>query len=194
MKQSTGSIVDFPVSRCKKPRAEVLEDLFSEHHEVLGAFVGQRARVLGVDAQDVIQEVFVRLADNKALIDKICSGEVNSRPYLLSMANNLLVDLARKRTTRKKYEERIRREVVDEMAMVDVSAEAAAIAHHELAVLKDVIMNLKPTWRQAFLLNRFGNLTYREISRHMGVSDKQVENFMARALVRIRRAQKALDG
>lgn len=173
------------------PQLRAVEQLFAGHSKVLGGFLRQRASHLGLDADDISQELFARLMDNRELVAKLRSGELNVRPYLISMANNLMMDLARSKNRRQHLSEALQHTLDD--SHYSPGPEHSAIAQQEMAALKRTIMSLKPTWRQAFVLNRFGNLTYREIAIHMGVSTKQVENYMSRALVRIRKTQIAID-
>lgn len=186
-------VVNLATGQRQALNTQELEKLFGDHYRALRSFVQLRAQILGVDAEDVSQEVFLRLANNKALLEKMHCGEVNPRAYLFSMANNLLVDMGRHIRVREKYEEGLQVDADVLLTPEATDPELLVAAHRDLGVLKDVIMSLKPTWRQAFLLNRFKNLSYREISEYMGVSRKQVENYMARALLRIRKTQQDLE-
>ena len=47
------------------------------------------------------------------------------------------------------------------------------------------LRELPPRASEAFLLNRFEEMTYAEIARRMGVSVRTVESFIARAVTRV---------
>ena len=71
--------------------------------------------------------------------------------------------------------------------------EQIVAAQMELEVMKSVIMEMRPTWRQAFVLHRFRNLRYEDIALEMGMTVKQVENAIAQAMKRIRKAKRRMD-
>lgn len=192
MSGGLGSVVKFVVKRHKRD-IKHLEQLFGDHSQALLDFVRQRAELCGFDPEDVMQEVFARLAANTELMQRMRDGSVNTRPYLFQMANNLLVDLIRRRSTRTQYESNLKQEWEASRHNVEHGPESAVIAQKDLDLLKKVIVDLKPAWREAFLLNRFEGMSYSEISVRMGVTKKQVENYMARALIRIKRAQERLE-
>ncbi|WIO74355.1 sigma-70 family RNA polymerase sigma factor [Porticoccaceae bacterium LTM1] len=193
MSKGLGSVVKLVKGREWRNKRQ-LERLFGEHSQALLCFIRQRAELCGFDPEDLVQEVFTRLASSQELMDKIKDGLVNTRPYLFQMANNLLVDMVRRSHSQAQYVSAIKQEGGEShTGGTELGPEAVVIAQRDLEVLKKVIMDLKPTWREAFLLNRFENLSYPEIANRMGVTRKQVENFMARALIRIRRAQEKLD-
>lgn len=192
MSSGSDSVVKLVVKRHKRDQKH-LERLFGDHSQALLDFVRQRAKLSGFDPEDVMQEVFTRLASNAELIERMKDGSVNTRPYLFQMANNLLIDLIRRSSTRNQYENTIKQEVESNLHSVEHGPESLAIAQKDLDFLKKVILDLKPVWREAFLLNRFEGMSYSEISVRMGVTKKQVENYMARALIRIKRAQERLE-
>ena len=50
------------------------------------------------------------------------------------------------------------------------------------------IDGMKPHWRRAFVLNRFSQLSYRDVARTMNVSTKTVEKYISKALLHLRAA------
>lgn len=184
MSQGKGELINFTQIRRRKGSDRALESVFGENQRALRAFVIQRASIEGVEVEDVVQEVFLRLANDRALLSKVASRDTKARSYLFTMANNLIVDICRKLNVRKKYQD-----IVCEELTESIELERSVIAQKELAVMKEVIVGLKPEWRETFVLNRFGGMSYREISEHLGITVKQVENHMAKSLIRIRKAQ-----
>lgn len=177
-------------SRQEKVRAQVLEQLFHEHREALCTYIRRRARYIE-EPEDIAQEVFLRIARRPDLVEKIRSGLVKNRAYIFSMANNLLADLERRRALQRDYD--ARELLTAEQFGSEPSPERTVVADRELEVMKRVIMRLKPNWRRVFVMSRFQYMSYREIAEKMGVSLKQVEGYMAQALVRIRDAEKRLN-
>ena len=48
------------------------------------------------------------------------------------------------------------------------------------------IDELKPRWRQAFVLNRFNHMSYHDVAKTMNVSTKTVEKYIGKALLHLR--------
>ena len=167
----------------------MVEQLFDEHARALRHFLlGWSIPPDEID--DVVQELFSRLLGVERLEEKMSDSTGSSRSYLLTMANNLIVDRRRKLQVRNAYaaEQRgIGSESVDER-----TPERIIAAELELEAMRSVIKNMRLNWRVAFVLQRFGNLSYEEIALHMGVSVRQVDRYLVRAMRRIREAQRKI--
>ena len=62
-----------------------------------------------------------------------------------------------------------------------------------LEAMRAVILEMRPRWRQAFVLHRFRNMSYEDIALHMDLTVKQVENCIAQAMKRIRKARRRIE-
>lgn len=181
MKLKNDNVVGFRQQR--KARAVVLEQLFNKHGAPLRAFL--RARVdIAADVEDLMQEVFVRFARMSDLETNLPQGNRESRAYLFTVANNLIVDRERRKSVRRQYQERERSHGSD--LCYELSPEITVADIQELSVVEQAILALPPKWKQAFVLSRFGHLDYREIAKKMGVTTRTVENYIGDALIRIR--------
>lgn len=181
------NVVDLQMVKSQMKTDSRLITILGEHYGALRTFVFQRATMEGVEAEDVLQEVFLRLTDDVELLRRVTSEEFKTRAYLYRMANNLMLDMCKRRDVRRKHKGR-----VEESYREEPELERQVSGQQELEVMKKVILSLKPEWRNTFLLNRFGGLSYREISKQQGISVKQVENYMIQALIRIRKARHEL--
>lgn len=183
--ESTGDDTDFN-SNSAESRSDTLERLYRENQDVLRSFL---VGCIGYhhDVEDVIHEVFLRLTRVDNLAKRFPPGGETNAAYLLSVAHNFVVDLERRKA---KVRVNLERHQQEERAFlcVDPGPEKSALADQQLNRVKRAILTMKPTWRKAFVLNRFKHKTYREISREMGVSVKQVENYMSSALQVVKRA------
>ncbi|MGD0016230.1 MAG: sigma-70 family RNA polymerase sigma factor [Verrucomicrobiia bacterium] len=74
-----------------------LERLYDEHAQALFAFLLNFTRH-EADARDVLQEVFLKLANRPQLLD----GVLEVRAFLIRLAHNQAIDLMRRRATREK--------------------------------------------------------------------------------------------
>lgn len=181
-------IIDL-ASQPRPGRRRLVEQLFNEHAQALRIFLRGRS-VPRDQAEEVVQELFARLMGVACLEEKMSDTTGSNRSYLLTMANNLLVNRHRKHKLRAEYAAAQRgndHERVDER-----TPERIVAAQLELEAMKAAIMAMPLNWRVAFILQRFRNMSYEEIALHMGVRVKQVDNYIVRAMRRIRRTQRKL--
>ncbi len=188
MTKNNGNIIGFKSSHLET-REQVLERLFKEHEAAVRSFIRGR---IGVDEEpeDIVQEVFLRMAGIDNLEEKMHESRGSNRGYIFAMANNLIVDLERRNVRLRNYAAQ-QRDSGEGLAQ-EISPEKLVSARRDLDLVKSVIMGLRPNWRRAFILNRFKFMSYTEIAREMKVTVKQVENYMAQALSRIRKAERAI--
>ena len=178
------NVVDLSIRRTGD-REQVLEQLFREHRAALRSFLLGRVRDTS-DLDDIVQEVFMRLARNTDAVNRLLEPGANNRAYLFTAANNLIVDLERRQSVRKSY---LTNHWDEAGAVVyELSPEVVVAASEELAVIKEAIKNLKPTWRKAFVLSRIKSMNYKDISEDMGVSVRQIEKYIAAAMKALRQA------
>ena len=184
MVRNKGDIIDL-AGRRRETNEQLLERLFNEHGRALRGFL---RGLLGADddLEDIVQELFLRLARLEDLQARLPREPGRWRSYLIAAANNLAVDLQRHRLVRRNYLETEQRHHPDNVH--EASPEAIALTRQELHAVQQAITDMRPRWRQAFILNRFKYMSYRQIAREMGVSVKQVEKYMKSALIRVRDA------
>ena len=182
------NIVDL-ASRKKPDRRQLVEKLFDQHAQALRLFLLGWS-VPKEQVEDLVQELFTRLMDVDRLEEKMSDSTGSSRSYLLTMANNMIVDRQRKLQVRNAYaaaQWELESERVDER-----TPERIVAAQFELEAMRSVIKGMRLNWRVAFVLQRFGNMSYEDIALHMGVSVRQVERYMVRAMRRIREARQEI--
>lgn len=79
-----------------------LERLYDEHAQALFAFLSNFTRN-EADTRDVLQEVFIRLARHREILD----GVREERAFMLRLSHNAAIDLIRRRGTREKNYEQL---------------------------------------------------------------------------------------
>lgn len=163
----------------------MLEQLFNTHGAALRAFL-RRRRIAEDEQDDVAQEVYARLAKMPDLPDKLLPDENARRAFLYTIANNLIVDMERRKAIRSGYIEQQRQTAQGGPETGEAGPESLLSASEDIERVKRVIQQLRPNWRRAFILSRFKYWSYRQIADDMGVSVKQVEKYMKNALLRIR--------
>ncbi len=140
---------------------------------------------------DLVQELFTRLMGVDGLEQKMSVRTGSNRSYLLTMANNMIVDRQRKSQVRKAYLAEQRE--IEPRRMDERTPERIVAAQLELEAMRSVIRNMRLNWRVAFVLQRFGNMSYEDIAIHMGVTVRQVERYMVRAMRRIREERRKIE-
>jgi RNA polymerase sigma-70 factor (ECF subfamily) len=126
------------------------------------------------DAEDVVQETYVRLL-GVADLDRSAS---RARGYLFKVATNL----ARDRFRRRVEQGADTALATDDLASSDDSPEAIVDFAQGLAIVKRVLLELKPRCRQVFLLRVSEELDYETIAARLGISKRTVEREMQHAL------------
>jgi RNA polymerase sigma factor (sigma-70 family) len=135
------------------------------------------------DADDLVQESFVRFAGMQAK----SPDKMVDRPeaYLTTIAVNLLRDRA-KIAVRRSTASHI---PAEEVALVGSDNIAALEARDQLERLQASLARLSPKSRLVFLAHRRDGLSYKEIARQEGLSEKGVQNRMSKAIAHVSRAK-----
>lgn len=140
------------------------------------------------EAEDLVQEGFARFTRAGHRTD-----DVDARPLLFVICRNLVGDHWRSAGRARARSAPLSPDDM-EAAGLGLASDAPgpdrrAMARQDLAQAADVIRALPPKTRDAFLLNRFEDLTYRQIADRLGVSVSMVEKHVAEALRRLKSAR-----
>jgi RNA polymerase sigma-70 factor (family 1) len=147
------------------------EALFREHYSTLANYAFSLLKNRE-DAEDVVQDVFVKLWQNSPAV--VTTPQVKF--YLFTSTKNSCISLLRKQSG--KYF----------VPANEVSLSGAA--HDEppeegtdlLSIAEKAISALPPQCQVIFRMSRLGKMTYQEIADEMGISVKTVENQVGKAL------------
>ena len=183
--RSTKDIRVVPLAgRQGSARERFIEKLFVDHQAAIRRFLRMRL-MEDQDREDVIQDMFLRLAGMEGIQQRLSEKPDSVRSYLFAMAVNLANDRARRARVRHSA----RHDTLDEQPNIDDnrSPEEQAAARQELAAMKTVLMKLNLKQRNAFVLNRFKCLSYPQIAAQMGISVSAVEKYISNTLYVLRR-------
>lgn len=110
-------------------------------------------------------------------------GVGNPRALLYRIARNLLIDHHRHAEVRTEVELPVSQEESEQVrGPRSLEPEVAAAAQQGMTALAHTIGALPPRCREAFMLNRFDDLSYAEVAARMGISVKMVEQHLKLAL------------
>ena len=154
---------------------ERIDQLYSDHSGWLRGWLRRRMDCAH-SAEDLTQDTFMRLlcARDRAGL----SGLREPRAYLSTVAGRLLVNHYRRLSLERTYRE----------ALALMPEEQAPSPEWRLDLLEtlqavDAMLDRLPqAVRTAFLMAQLEGLTYAVIADHLGVSERTVKRYMARAL------------
>lgn len=142
------------------PLREQLEQLYDDHAAALFGFLLNLTRD-ETDTRDLLQDLFVRLAQRPALLD----GVIEPRAFLLRLAHNLAIDLIRRRSSRQRNYEVLATQSSSSVfaPAADPDAQAFRLA------LTRAMDGLPPEQRAAVHLKLLEGLTFEQIAEVLQV-------------------------
>jgi RNA polymerase sigma-70 factor (ECF subfamily) len=153
--------------------AENISKLFREHNESLMRFLVLK---LGSqqDARDIAQEAYVRILGlgNAEVITHL-------RAYLFRTANNLALDRLRGRLRGHSALAAFAR---DHSTQTQPSPEEGVDSSNKIALMRQLLQELPPKCRQAFLLCKFECMSYAEIAAKMNLTESMIRKYVLRAV------------
>lgn len=143
--------------------------------------IGHVKRILGCseDAEDVVQETCMRLMRAR----DFWRGERQVRAFLFKIATNLARDELRRRRACA-YDAHFSYDMADLVGEEGLQPDQIVDRFSAMEAVSRALMSLPPRYREVFTLHIEAQMSYRAISRRLGVSAKTVERDMcgARAL------------
>ena len=152
------------------------------------AIAGLARRILDDEplAQDVVQDVFVRLWEEPQRFDQ---GRGSLRTLLLTQAHGRAVDIIRTREARKRREDRVAHEPAPPQPEVD--AEFLGIAQAE--AVREALLHLPDGERRVLQLTYFDGHTYRAAAAILGLPEGTVKGRIRSALRKLHDILNAQD-
>ena len=156
--------------------SNLIESYYRNHRDELLAFVSSR---LGgaVEAEDIVQNVFLRLFTTDKMIT-----EITLPALTYTIARNLISDYYRRRNTYEEFEHYIKHSIDESSSMESV------ISAKEIAELFERgLARVPENCREIYRMHIYGGMKVGEISQTLGEGYKSVEH-------RLGAARKALRG
>jgi len=151
-----------------------LDHLTRKFRPALIAFFSRRA-ASHAEAEDLTQEVFVRLAQTR--VESIDSTEA----FVFRIATNLLRDRWRRDQVRAAYRASIERDGAIDVDILDPHRIAAS--REAIGILWAAIQALPEPTQQIFILYRVENIHKQTIADNFGFNVRTVEKHITRALI-----------
>ena len=146
----------------------LVEEAFQSHHSHLLAYVCYRIGDAD-DAEDLVQDVFVRLLECGKLL---CKDTIKS--FVFTIANNLITDYLRRYYKKQEVTSYMMESVKPEVRSFESDIIARDLEKHEKAV-----MHMLPSQRKKiYYMNRFMDMSVEDISVELSLSKRTVENHL----------------
>ena len=158
----------------KEGNMVAFDTIYNQYCKRLYAFVIRYVK-LESDAEEIVQEVFIKIWENRSKIDVYSSFE----SYLFTISYNSSISLLRKRVHEKRYLEHVKflqevnnaSELTDDLYFKELNSK-----------LQSLLIELTPRQREIFLLSREEGLTHDEIAKKLGISANTVKNHIVSVL------------
>ena len=130
------------------------------------------------EAQEILQEVFLKIWQNRAQIDP----EKSFRSYLFKIAENKVFDFFRKAALQKRVQHQLLHHSDIETTMVD----RMLLDKENEQLLAKAIDQLPPQRKQVFVMVKLQGKTYKEVGDHLGISVSTISDHIVKATKSIR--------
>lgn len=150
------------------------EQLYRHHHGWLQGWLSHKLGCCEL-AADLAQDTFLRLLSKPTPLEDLGSA----RGYLRTVADRLCIDLWRRKSVEQAWLEVL----ASRPEEVAISPEDHAIIVETFCEIDAMLQRLPSSVAQAFLLSQLNGLTYKQIAEQMGVSDRTIKNYMAKAML-----------
>lgn len=162
----------FLLNELNKGNKDVFSLLFEKYYKDLVLFAGNILQDKEC-CEDIVQNIFVKLWENR----KTFMIETSLKSFLLTSVKNGCLDELRHRKTVKDHET-----YVSHSGWTDMNTEDYVLYSNLKSHLDEALIKLPEVCREAFAMNRFEGLKYKEISEKLGVSERTVEVRIGKAI------------
>ena len=161
------------INELKEGSFSAFDHLFSLYKERLYAFAVGYLKA-AEDAQELVQEVFVKVWENRETLDETRS--FNS--YLFTISKNTILNYFRKKANEQSYIDYIKKNT-----SLTYNKTEEDLAYEELMEKANRVIELLPArQKEIYRLSREQGLSNEEIARQLKISKKTVENQVTLAL------------
>lgn len=171
---------NFLLSALRQDNKEAFSLLFQKYYTDLVLFCGNFVRDKS-SCEDIVQSIFLKLWNDR----KSIRIETSLKSYLLRAVRNSCFDEFRHLEIVRQYESDPDHSVLDSYDTENYILYSDLSAH-----LQQALDQLPAAYREAFEMNRFEGLKYREIAVRLNVSERTVEVRVSKALEMLRKLLK----
>ena len=151
-----------------------LESVFRLHQSAVFRHLLYRVRDPEL-AHDLVQDAFVRLWDHRTHL----KPQTPVLPYLLTIANHLLIDHRKHEQIRRTHEPLVQPTRASDSENPELATREAILQEMLIACVN---RKLPEGCRNVFIMSRIDGIPNPEIARRLGIAPKTVENHLNKAL------------
>ena len=173
------TIPEFNIPDFKQGDKQVFDAIYRHYHKKVYRFAHSFLKT-EADAVDMVQEVFIKLWESRALINE----DKGIEALLFSIAKNTTISVLRKRSTEQKYlsylkfiSSNIHSDSTDALSSYNI------LKNH----LENITGEMPPKRKAVFRLSREECLSNKEIAAQLNISEKTVEGHLTKALAEIKK-------
>ncbi|MDR1937094.1 MAG: RNA polymerase sigma-70 factor [Tannerellaceae bacterium] len=159
----------------RKGDERAFDALFMRYYAVLCAYSKQFVDIK--DGQEIVQDMMVWIWENR----RMQVIESSLRSYLFKSVKNRCLTLI----SRNERNQRMMRDMPESLRP-DYEDPDFYVVEELSRKIEDALQRLPDSYREAFELNRFHNMTYHEIAQRLNVSPKTVDYRIQQALKLLR--------
>lgn len=168
-----------PAGHNNEKTIEVLfSDIFRQHEHRLYTLALKLTKS-DQAAKDIIQEVFLKLWDQRAIIHTIHNMEA----WLYRITENKVIDFLRKASA----DTRLKKMIWDHLQQIVNESEQYLAAKEYNHIIQKAIEQLPPQRRLIYQLNKESGLNYNQIADELHISKHTVKNQLFTAVQSVRR-------
>jgi RNA polymerase sigma-70 factor (family 1) len=157
---------------------DLFSDIFRQHEQRLHTLAFHFTKSDEV-AKDIIQEVFLKLWEQRSNIQNI----KNKEAWLYKLTENKVVDFLRKASA----DERLKKKIWDNLQQILNDTELHLEAKEYNQVIQKAIEQLPPQRRLIYQLNKNEGMDYQQIATELHLSKHTVKNHLFSAVQSVRR-------
>lgn len=155
---------------------QTIEDYYALHRDEIVSFIAQRIGD-GDTAQDLVQNIFLRLLRSDKLI-----SDITLPALVFTMARNAVADWYRRRRIREEYEH-----FIVGRGATDDSMESVFSARELMERMERTLARLAPECREVYRLHIYGGMQVSQIAEETHQPYRTVEYRLGQARKQVRR-------
>ncbi len=160
-------------NRISKSDEQAFSDLFHSLYSDLVLFASRYHKEKEL-CEDIVQDVFTKLWLDRKSIEQI----ISIRSYLMQAVKNRCLDHLRHFSVRQRHHDQ-----TQNTSLTEDSSTYNYVLYSELKdKLDEALRKLPKECREAFELNRFSTLKYKEIAKKLNVSQRTIEVRIGKAI------------
>jgi RNA polymerase sigma-70 factor (ECF subfamily) len=160
-------------------KRNLVDALYRTYSEALRKFLG-RQRLSPDEVADIVQETYCRVHE-AGNVDTIR----NPKAFLFQVAHNVWIN--RQKHPSKRIEQRALDVERIEIAGNEPGPYRSFESAQELAIVRAALEELPPRCRQAFVMNRFKEMTFSQIAVALNLSESMIEKHVSHALAHLKK-------